>query len=1344
MNTRTLLAPVAIALALQLGSTLLHSAPADDARQLLNVSGVKGGIVVHLGVGDGKLTVALRANNSYQVQGLDTDPAKVAAARAALTATGGYGPVSITQLEGTLLPYVDNTVNLLVAERLGGVPMVEVMRVLVPNGVAMVKQGGEWKKSVKPKDGRLDEWTHYFYDAKGNTASKDSIVGPPERLQWVGSPRWSRHHDRMSSLSAQVTAAGRLFYIMDEGSRISILLPAKWQLIARDAFNGTILWKKPIASWNTHLWPLKSGPTQLTRRLVADGERIFVTLGIETPITCLDGATGETVRVLEGTKGAEEFVIANGILYTLVNPRPWVLEEFAVKQQSDQGRVVNEYNWDQKPRDLVAIDTKTGKVLWRKQDQKIAPITIACDGKQLVYHDGDSLISLDPQTGTQRWASEKATKRSVFEFNYSPRVVLSGDAVLYAGGDGAQRGMDAKTGKTLWNAPHEKSGYRSPEDLIVSGGLVWNAGTLQGNQKGEFKGRDLMTGEVKKQFSPDVPDGTYWFHHRCYIAKATEKYLIPSRTGIEFVDHAKEHWDLNHWVRGACLYGVLPANGLTYAGPHNCACYPEAKLDGLNALASGAGSPHPAPRPDEQRLVRGSAFSQPLAAAAADPKDWPTYRHDAKRSGSSPQPLLPDLGKAWEVKLGAPLSALTIAAGKVFVAQVDAHTVHALDHATGLPAWQFIAGGRVDSPPTYWQGRVFFGSKDGWVYCLRATDGALIWKFQGAPNNRQHGANEQLESVWPVHGSVLVENGSVSFVAGRSVFLDGGLRFLKLDAATGKKQAEVAYTHIDPETGGDFNDRHKTLQMPVGLNDILSSDGKWTYLRTQKIGGDGKRVDIGPVSNNAIEQGAAQKGEGAHLFAPMGFLDDSWFHRSYWVYGKSFSGGHNGYYQAGKYAPSGRIIVHDDQNVYGYGREAQYFKWTTTMEHQLMKMPKDAPGVAPDLTLATKAGKQAAKQAAKNAPATTAATGNAPLTVTYAQTEKNNIAGKPFTLEIWALPDGKDGVLISHGGPQNGAGLVIEQGKPGFVINSNSTRGRANAPAPLLEGWHHLVGVLEADQTMKLYVDGKVVAQAKSAFIPAQPKQPLKLGGDGNNNLTGETLDASYTGMMDQFAIYTRALSGLEIQARLADPTAKTDKALVQFSSFDKGDARDEAGNNHGVSGPGIETGKGRSGAALWFRRAPGAPAQIAAKGGKKAAAKAATTTPSPTNPAQPGQPAPAQKGTFVQNDWQRYVPIITRAMTKAGNSLIVSGAEDLVDEEYAFERLAAKDKSILQQLQEQDDALEGKRGAKLWAVAVDNGNQSTGMDLASPPVWDGMAVAQGRLYVSSLDGVVRCFGKAK
>ena len=61
------------------------------------------------------------------------------------------------------------------------------------------------------------------------------------------------------------------------------------------------------------------------------------------------------------------------------------------------------------------------------------------------------------------------------------------------------------------------------------------------------------------------------------------------------------------------------------------------------------------------------------------------------------------------------------------------------------------------------------------------------------------------------------------------------------------------------------------------------------------------------------------------MFAPTGFLDDTWFHRSYWVYGKNFAGGHNGYYQAGKNTPSGRIVVFDDKEVFGYARQPQYY-----------------------------------------------------------------------------------------------------------------------------------------------------------------------------------------------------------------------------------------------------------------------------------------------------------------------------------------------------------------------------------------------------------------------------------
>ena len=121
------------------------------------------------------------------------------------------------------------------------------------------------------------------------------------------------------------------------------------------------------------------------------------------------------------------------------------------------------------------------------------------------------------------------------------------------------------------------------------------------------------------------------------------------------------------------------------------------------------------------------------------------------------------------------------------MAAVDAHTVHALDADTGKAAWSYTAGGRVDSPPTIYRGRVLFGSADGWVYCLRAGDGRLAWRFRAAPEDRRLVAYEQLESAWPVSGSVLVQGDVVCCVAGRSAFLDGGMRLVRLDAASGRQ-----------------------------------------------------------------------------------------------------------------------------------------------------------------------------------------------------------------------------------------------------------------------------------------------------------------------------------------------------------------------------------------------------------------------------------------------------------------------------------------------------------------------------------------------------------------------------
>ena len=97
------------------------SAIAETGREIIDASGIKGGVIVHLGCGDGNLTAELYANESYMVNGLDTQSVNITKARAYIRSRNLYGPVSVARYNGKNLPYGDNIVNLIVADTLGDV-----------------------------------------------------------------------------------------------------------------------------------------------------------------------------------------------------------------------------------------------------------------------------------------------------------------------------------------------------------------------------------------------------------------------------------------------------------------------------------------------------------------------------------------------------------------------------------------------------------------------------------------------------------------------------------------------------------------------------------------------------------------------------------------------------------------------------------------------------------------------------------------------------------------------------------------------------------------------------------------------------------------------------------------------------------------------------------------------------------------------------------------------------------------------------------------------------------------------------------------------------------------------
>jgi len=896
--------------------------PDAEARAVIEATGFTGGLVVHVGCGDGKLTAALGAGDNVLVHGLDAGGANVSAARKLIASKGLYGKVSIERIESGSLPHANNTVNLLVSEDLGEIPMKEVMRALAPNGAAYVKSGGKWTKTVKPRPKNIDEWTHYLHNPSNNAVAKDSVVGPPKHVQWICGPQWARSHDHLSTTSAMVSSGGRVFYIIDEGPTAFAAVKPQWKLIARDAFNGILLWKRDIGPWEGHLRSFRTGPAELARRLVAIGDRVYVTLGYGKPISVLNAATGKTVSEYKDTTGAMEFICHRGAIYAVVGDR---------KPDNTDGAAVPvepEKIWHWWPiygatppkKHLVAVSADSGKLLWKKDDAdtvELLPTALAARGDRTYVQNPTHIIALDSKSGKELWRTERPTSPTRLSWT-APTLVAYGDVVLSgdrAVGDkqpslGAKRkvkwivdttggrapvgkliAFSAENGKKIWDCP-AKEVYNAPVDVLVAGGLVWTGDMVQRRDPGITAGRDPNTGEIKRTRPADSTQFKYGpVHHRCYRNKATSKFLVLGRDGVEFIDIATGMGQSNQWTRGACQYGVMPCNGLLYVPPHACACHIEYKLSNFNVLAPASGEQSP---PKAPKLHKGPAFAGLSNSKSQAPNpnlEWTTHRGDASRSGASASAAPGELDCLWRTKIGGNLSSVTVAGGKLFVAAIDAHTIHCLDAGGGKSLWTFVAGGRVDSPPTIWSGRAIFGCRDGRIYCLRTSDGKLAWRLDASPAARRIVSYGRLESARPISGGVLVAGGTVYAAVGRSTFLDGGLALMRIDAATGKL---LSTTPV------------KTGALP----DILSSDGESVFMRH-------KRFDM----NGAVVAKAKP-----HLYSSAGFLDGQWWHRTYWQVGTNMRSTWGGWPVTGQRTPSGRIMVLDGAAIYGFGRLNQYHR----------------------------------------------------------------------------------------------------------------------------------------------------------------------------------------------------------------------------------------------------------------------------------------------------------------------------------------------------------------------------------------------------------------------------------
>jgi outer membrane protein assembly factor BamB len=770
--------------------------------------------------------VALACEGRFVVHGLAPAGA-VDAIRAALPASLG-GLVSVQAWKAWAnLPYADHLVDLVVVDRdvLGanGPTDAELLRVVAPaQGAVWQKKGGAWSKLTKPMPQEYGEWTHYFHDATNNPVSNDTAVKAPTSMQWLA--------DSPADVQSQnqLIAGGRyvgLFGVRAVTTEV------------RNAFNGIALRRSdPVADPANNQ---RYGPTVLMDGLL---------------YTTLDGASAKP-RVV-----ALDPVSAT-IVRTFELPLPDLSKKPGDRRSNSKGRylglsacedVLMVWTLDK----LFCVERATGKLRWtfdgkgRNVDYPAydpknhrVGLLIAEDGLTFVKGDRDQrfwateIVSLSLKDGSVAWrvphplaSVAKPEPGASFlwsngAFYFNTNITL-GNSVLDVGA------IDADTGRVRWF----KAG------MTEYGGGKIGAGSGVGSLLA-YPDAVVLTRSAMLAFNPRTGDSLgEWIlgNSRCDTGRGAANCF--GNFGHYFrVDGTSFSLQRNEVGRGPCGGNALPAYGMHYFQPQTCQCY--AAVRGLFATSS---QPVADPVADDGRLEKGPAF--PLKPARTEGAgDWPALMHDSARSCGGSALKSPNPKELWRIQLepntqpgpiaadwrecanfNGPISMPVSAGGLVLVAAPDAHRVHAVDASTGRKAWTFTADARVDTPPTVSGGRVYFGSRDGYVYCLDLATGGLCWRFLAARNPKQMVAYGQVESAWPVHGSVVVEKGLVLATAGYHPDMDGGIQCWGLEAATGAVRwkrilaAERAPLALDPAKS----------KMPFGyfvpnlvLNTVPNSDG---------------------------------------------------------------------------------------------------------------------------------------------------------------------------------------------------------------------------------------------------------------------------------------------------------------------------------------------------------------------------------------------------------------------------------------------------------------------------------------------------------------------------------------
>lgn len=809
------------------GTTSLEANPARVAATASHVRGATGifrGICTLLGGDDGeflgRLAVELGWDDGFLVHVWADRDDVVEQARKIAADEGLHGrSVIVEKGNPERLPYADSTVDIVVAsapgESSGKVSLKEVLRVLRPGGKALLASvvsaaslekwleaeeisGASmhraddrfWATVTKPRPAGEGDWSHIEHGPDNNPVAEDALIKAPYMTKWLGQP----YYIAMPAIT--VAASGRIF--LATGHIAHHQREEAWlnTLIARNGYNGTILWKRK----------LPDGYLVHRSAFVATGDNFHMIDADGSGCLVLDAETGEERgRIdLPSRRGQWKWMaIQDGILLALVGSKKDPPETTIIRRKGtgwSWGELSKGYYPQRVPwgfgEKIVAFDLESRKVLWQHTEK--TPVDsrgMVIGGGRTFYYCPDALIGcLDLKTGKQIWTNPADQVRKLIEqqgrglsstpgFRTMNFCLYTPDVLVFQ----AQTrqnvvALSTRDGYLLW---HREKTTNNPNALSIDNQLVLGIGD---------QGSSLL---VDPRSGTTV--GDLGFAKRsCARLTATSDSLFcrGMPEGLTRFDRRTKKISFNGAVRPSCNDGVVAANGLLYMGPWACDC--NLTLIGRVVMCSAGNFAFRREADDGDDGVSARGDVDRVVSAVTD-GDWETYRGNSTRGASTPVAVAGKAIELWTFEPQRPFlpTAPTTAAGLVFIAGDDG-AVRALDAVTGGPRWTFYTAGSILQPPTIADGRAYVGSGDGFVYCLDVGSGELLWRFRAAPVERRIPVYGSLSSTWPVHSGVLVRDG-VAYAAAGIIDYDGTFVYA-LDARTGRIIWQNDSTgHLDPE-----------------------------------------------------------------------------------------------------------------------------------------------------------------------------------------------------------------------------------------------------------------------------------------------------------------------------------------------------------------------------------------------------------------------------------------------------------------------------------------------------------------------------------------------------------------